>query len=86
MWSRNVQRVNWKPEKFAQELSSSLCHSAPPGDVQGVPEKMLSCLKFCVRVVLIKLDFLRDACAEFLAYWAPMKNVKLRILELPLLG
>ena len=32
MWSRNVSRVNWKPEKFAQELSSSLCHSTL-GDV-----------------------------------------------------
>ena len=53
--------------------------------IQGVPEKMLSCLKFCVRVALFKLDCLRDKCAESWSSWAQMKNVKLRILKLPLL-
>ena len=48
------------------ELSSH----RPMDTVQGVPEKRLSCLNFCVRVAPFKLDFLRDACAESWAFWA----------------
>ena len=55
-------------------------------NIQGVPEKTLPCLQFCVRVAFFKLDFLRDACAESWASCVQMKNVKLRILEMLLLG
>ena len=37
-------------------------------------------------VALFKLDFLRDECAESLASWNQIIQVKLRIVELPLLN